>query len=33
MIKFDKDTYNPVETLEDKEVFIPDHKSEIVTIG
>ncbi|MDA8210320.1 MAG: hypothetical protein M0021_00330 [Clostridia bacterium] len=32
MVKFDKDTYNPLETLEDKEVLIPDHKSEIVTI-
>ncbi|MHB8983791.1 MAG: plasmid mobilization protein, partial [Carboxydocellales bacterium] len=32
MEKFDKDSYNPLESVDDKEVLIPDHKTEIITI-
>jgi LysM repeat protein len=32
MEKFDKVNYNPLESDEDKEVLIPDHKTEIITV-
>jgi len=32
MEKFDKENYNPLESVEDKEVLIPDHKTEIITV-
>lgn len=32
MEKFDKESYNPVDSLEVKEVLIPDQKTEIITV-
>ncbi len=30
--KYDKDNYNPLENIEDKEILIPDNRTEIITI-
>jgi len=30
--KYDKDNYNPLENLDDKEILVPDNRTEVITI-